>query len=112
MLATNSLDDIARDFNYDLLKLLENKILDNFTDHAQIVNRPVHISGSLIDHFYINKTLMQYFPTNATVENVYFSGHDSASIVIEKNDANFCTIPLVTFSKTIFFLIILIYLEV
>ena len=38
LLATNILDDIAGDFNDDLLKLLENKIVDNFTDHAQIVN--------------------------------------------------------------------------
>ena len=37
-LATNILDDTAGDFNDDLLKLLENKILDNFIDHAQIVN--------------------------------------------------------------------------
>lgn len=38
LLGTNILDDIAGDFNDDLLKLLENKIVDNFTDHAQIVN--------------------------------------------------------------------------
>ena len=55
---------------------------------------------------------MEYFPTNAIVENVYFLGCDSARIVIEKNDADFCTIPLVTFSKTIFFFDNLIYLEV
>ena len=36
----------TRGLRYDLLKVSENKLSGNFTDHVQIVNRPAHISGS------------------------------------------------------------------
>ena len=66
LLAANSLDIIAGDLNYDFLKMLENKPLDYFRDHHQTVNKPTHISGSLIGHVYIKKTLMEEFSTKAT----------------------------------------------
>ena len=47
-------------------------MLRYFTDHAQIVNKPIDISGSLINHVYIKKTLMEELSINATVENIYF----------------------------------------
>ena len=87
--ATNSIDIIAGDFIYNLLKVTENKLLDIFTDHVQIVNKWTHISGSRIDHVYIKKTLMEGFSTNATIEKSYFSGHDDLRIVIEKNVFDF-----------------------
>ena len=52
------------EFNYDPLKVSQNKFLDTFTDHAQMVNKATHISGSLIDHVYITKGLMETFFTN------------------------------------------------
>ena len=67
--------------------MLENKFLDIFIDHFQMVNKPTHILGSSIDHVYIKKTLMKQFFINATVDD-----HDE-KIVIEKNDAQFHTIP-------------------
>ena len=63
------------------------------TEHVQIVNKPAHISGSLTDHVYIKKTLMEEFFVNAIVENIYFSDHDAIRIVIEKNNADFQIIP-------------------
>ena len=54
--ATNSVDIVAVDFNFDLLKLPENNLLlSHFTEHIEIVNKATHISGSLIDHVYIKK---------------------------------------------------------
>ena len=38
LVATYSIDIIAGDFNFDILKMLENKLLDIFTDHVQMVN--------------------------------------------------------------------------
>ena len=35
---TFSIDIIAGDFNYDILKVLQNKFLDIFTDHVQMIN--------------------------------------------------------------------------
>ena len=89
LLAAHSIDIIAGDLNYDLLKVIENKLLYIFTDHVQMVNKTTHISGSLIDHVYIKKTLMEEFCTNATVENIYFSDHDALRIVIKKNAVDF-----------------------
>ena len=39
----NSIDITAGDFNYDFLKVTENKFLDIFTDHLQIGNKPTHL---------------------------------------------------------------------
>ena len=84
--AINPIDIIAGNLiSYDLLKVSEDTFLDIFTDHVEIINKPTHISGSLIDDVYIKKTLMEKFFTNESVENIYFSDHDAVRIVIEKN---------------------------
>ena len=60
------------------------------------MNKLTHIPGSLIDHVYIKKTLMEDISLNmkhSTVENITFSDHDAERIVTEKNAANFHTIP-------------------
>ena len=80
--ATNSIDIIAGDFNYDLLKVSQNNFLDIFTDHAQMVNKPIHTSGSLIDHVYIKEALIEEFFTNVAVENIYFSDNNAVRIAI------------------------------
>ena len=84
LLITNSIDIIIGNFNYFLLKVPENKLLDISTDHAQMENKPTHISGSLIDDVYIKKASMEDFLTNVTVENAYLSDHDAVRIAIEK----------------------------
>ena len=71
----------------------ENKFLAIFTKQFQTVNKPTHISGSLIDHIYIQKTFMTEFFTNAIVEEIYFSDHDALRIAIVKNAVDFHTIP-------------------
>ena len=91
LLVTNSID-IAGDFNYDLLKVSENKLWDIFTEHVQMVNKPIHISWSLIDHVHIKKNLMAELSIHVTVENFYFSDHDAIWIVIEQNNVDFHTV--------------------
>ena len=49
-----------------------------------MVNKPTHISGSLIGHVYIKKGLIEELFTNATVENIYFWDDDAVRIIIEK----------------------------
>ena len=85
LLATHFIDIMAGNFNYDILKMSQNSFLDIFTDHVQMVNKPTHISGPFIDHVYIKKALMKEFFTNVTVENIYFSDHDTVRIAIHKN---------------------------
>ena len=58
-----------------------------------MVNKPTHISRSLIDHAYIKKILTEEFFTKATIENIYFSDHARVRIIIEKNAVDFRTIP-------------------
>ena len=59
-----------------------------------MVNKPTQISGSLMNHLYIKKCLIEEFFTNETVENIYFSDDDDAvRMIIEKNAVHFRTIP-------------------
>ena len=84
LVAPYSTNIIAEAFNYVLLKVSENELLDIFTDDVQMVNDPTNISESLVDHVYIKKSLMEEFFTNATAENVYFSDHVTVRVIIEK----------------------------
>ena len=43
LLEVNSVDIIAVDFSYDILKVTENKISYIFRDHAQTINKPTYI---------------------------------------------------------------------
>ena len=43
LVEANSIDIIAGNFNYDLLKVTENRFLDISTDHVQMVNKPTHL---------------------------------------------------------------------
>ena len=67
----------------------QNKFLGIFTDHVQMVNKPTHVSGSLIDHVYIKKALTEEFFTDVTAEKIYFSDHDAVKIAIHKNHVDF-----------------------
>ena len=90
--ATYSIDIKAKDFNYVILKVLENKLLDIFKDYVQMVNKPTHISGSLID-VSLKKSFVEECLFNATVENIYFSDHDAVRTIIEKSPVDFRSIP-------------------
>ena len=89
LLASNSMDIIAGDFNYDLLKVSRNKYLDIFTHHVQIVNKPTHISGFLLHFVNIKRALMEEFLIDVFVENMHFSDHDAVRIGIDKNYVDF-----------------------
>ena len=57
---------------FNLLKVPKNKLLDIFKDHVQMVNNSTNISRSLMDHVFMEKSLMTEFFTNVTVKNIYF----------------------------------------
>ena len=50
------------------------------------------MSGLLLDQVYIKKTLIEEFSTNVHVENIYFSDHDAARILVDENTVYFYTI--------------------
>ena len=72
--------------------MLENKRLDIFKDYVQMVNKPTHIFGSLID-VSLKKSFVEECLFNATVENIYFSDHDAVRTIIEKSAVDFRSIP-------------------
>lgn len=86
LLAANAIDVVTGDFNYDILKVLENNLVDNLKDHVQMVNE------SLMDYVYIKKVLMKKFFINATVENIDFSDYDAVRIIIRQNNVDIDTI--------------------
>ena len=52
LLATNSIDTVAVDFTFDLLKVLENNLfLNHLADRVQIVNKPIIDLGCLLIMF-------------------------------------------------------------
>ena len=71
LLASNSIELLTGNFN-DHLQVSQNKLLDIFTDHVQMVNKPTHTSALLMIHVYSKKAFMEEFFTNVTVVNVYF----------------------------------------
>ena len=71
LLVANSVDVIAGEFNYDLSKVLSNKLLDHMILYNQVVNEPTDISGSQIDHVYIKSALLEVFHTKAIVRIVF-----------------------------------------
>ena len=77
-------DIILGDFNIDHFHKEEKTLSFLMDDYEQIVNRPTHISGSLLDHVYIKKILFETFNVSCTVEAVYFSDHDAVKIVLSK----------------------------
>ena len=85
LLGKNCIDVIARDFNYNFSKVVQNKFLDIFTDHTQILNKSTHIYGSLIDHVHIKRAFMENLRS--------ISDHDDVRIVIEKNSVGFLINP-------------------
>ena len=76
LLATNSIDIIAGDYNYDFLNVPQNIFLDIFTNHVHMVNKPTHIWIFDISCLYQESFDGRIF-TNVTVENINFSYHES-----------------------------------
>ena len=70
---------ILGDFNVNAFS--ENNYIDKFlSDYELVVNEPTHISGSLIDHVYVWKEILDVVDVSVLVKNVYFSDHDAIKI--------------------------------
>ena len=73
---------ILGDFNVDYLKT-NSEFLRNYLDnYKMIVEMPTHISGSLIDHIYIDKNFNEKFKIRSQRRSVYFSDHDAIIVNI------------------------------
>lgn len=52
-----------------------------FTNYVQTVNKPIQISGSLIDPVYIKKPILKEFYINITSENICLSDNNAVRII-------------------------------
>ena len=70
---------IVGDFNVQPNENLRNVL--NLYD--QLIERPTFLSGSILDHVYVKKSLASKFNVEAGVEGVFFSQHDSVKITFK-----------------------------
>ena len=85
--STRHADITLGDFNMKLSGTPVGKFSSALTNFIQIVRKPTHLSGSLIDLVYIYQDLLGN--VNAEVKNfeVYFSDHDTIQIrLTDKSD--------------------------
>ena len=78
----NDISIIFGDFNIDLLKINRNSInLKNLLfGFKQIVDKPTHIDGGLIDHIYIRECFLDIFEIDLIKCSLNFSDHDALKI--------------------------------
>ena len=73
---------VLSDFNIDFLKnertVIEFKIF--IFDFKQIIEKPTHINGGLIDHIYVRKSLFDVFEIDFIKYSLSFSDHDALKI--------------------------------
>ena len=75
---------ILGDFNINALEDSNNYVSEYLHQYQQVVDSPTHISGSLIDHVYVLKSLLNDVNVNCVVKNIYFSDHDAVKISLER----------------------------
>ena len=80
---SQDVDIILGDFNINALAV-DGDLAFLLEAYEMIVNDPTHISGSLLDHVYVKKTLSSDFYITCMVKNIYFSDHDAVRIVLEQ----------------------------
>ena len=79
-------DFIMGDFNLNALDPQINTLLCQILgDYCLLLKEATHLSGSLIDHVYVNKCWLQIHSVKCYVKSVYFSDHDAIKVVVTKN---------------------------
>ena len=78
-----NIDIVLGDFNIDILNNINvnlNNVLSNYT---LLVNQPTYISGSLLDHVYVNNdSLQKFLLTKIEIVSIYFSDHDAVKFTL------------------------------
>ena len=78
----NDIDVILGDFNINAFKT-PSSLSNLLCDYDQVVQEPTHISGTLIDHVYIKKSLFDILDIRCIVKNTYFSDHDAVIFIFD-----------------------------
>ena len=87
----DSVQIILGDFNVDYLKPDCEFLRNNLNNYEMIVEKATHVSGSLIDQIYIEKSLKDKYNVKSQVKPVYYSDHDAIIVNIVGKDSKFLT---------------------
>ena len=79
------IDVILGDFNFNYFDEIPEYVKEVFSDYEQIVLEPTQISGGLLDHIYINKTVT--FLQRKLIKHLYFSDHDATMCMLENDNS-------------------------
>ena len=82
----DSVQIILGDFNIDYLKPDSDFLRNNLNDYEMIVDGATHISGTLIDHIYIEKDFEKRYDIKIHKTPVYYSDHDATIVKISVKD--------------------------
>ncbi|MEO2221165.1 MAG: hypothetical protein ABGW55_06405, partial [Nitrosopumilus sp.] len=69
------IDVVLGDLNFNYFDIIPDHVKEVFSNYEQIVSQPTQISGGLLDHIYINKTLT--YSKKCLIKHLYFSDHDA-----------------------------------
>ena len=76
---------ILGDFNRNAFEENKNKELKGvLINYNQILEEPIHISGSLIDHVYTKKTFHDQIGIHAIIKHNHFYVHDAVKITLKR----------------------------
>ena len=73
----HAIDLVLDDFNIDVLNITNINLQNVLSNYTLLVNEATHVSGSLLDHAYVNNETLQKFSVDKTkIVSIYFSDHD------------------------------------
>ena len=75
-----NVDIILGDFNIGAFGQQRAIIEDKLHMYDMVINKPTHLSGSLLDQVHILKSFAMEFNIVSDVHNVYFSDHDTVKV--------------------------------
>ena len=71
------------DFNIDILNSININLNNVLSTYTLLVNEPTYISGSLLDHVYVNNDSLQKFLLNKIeIVSIYFSNQDAVKFTV------------------------------
>ena len=80
-------DIVVGDFNIDAYS--KSRLSQILSEYVQLVEFPIQIAGSIVDHVYVKKSFWEGYEVEIVVLNTYFSDHDAVRVKISKKGIDF-----------------------
>ena len=77
------IDIVLGDFNIDILNNTNINLQNVLSNYTLLVNEATHISGSLLDHVYVNNETLQNFSVDKNKISIYFSDHHLVKVKLQ-----------------------------